>query len=120
MLREINRLRDETAPEPELAMQRQYLTGNYLLSLESPLRTAERVQNIDLYSLPADYYKSYARRISETPASRVRELAGKYLDPRQMSIIVVGEASEILPALKQLGPVQVYDLDLQPIAGQSQ
>ncbi len=120
MLREINRLRDEPAPEPELAMQRQYLTGNYLLSLESPLRTAERVQNIDLYSLPADYYKTYTRRISETPASRVQELAGKYLDPRQMSIIVVGEASEVLPALKQLGPVQVYDLDLKPIAAQSQ
>ena len=39
-------------------MQREYLAGNYLLSLESPATTAARVQEIDLYKLPVDYFKT--------------------------------------------------------------
>jgi zinc protease len=113
ILGEITRLDNEPVPEPELAMQRQYLAGNYLLSLESPLRTAERVQAIDLYGLPADYYKTYARRVADVSAGTVETLAKKYLVSDQMTIVVVGEAKEIKAPLEKLGTVKVYDTDLK-------
>ena len=113
ILNEISRLDNEPVPEPELAMQRQYLAGNYLLSLESPLRTAERVQAIDLYGLPADYFKTYARRVGDVSAATVQTLAQKYLPADQMTIVVVGEAKEIQAPLEKLGPVKVYNTDLK-------
>lgn len=113
ILGEIARLDHEPVPEPELAMQRQYLAGNYLLSLESPLRTAERVQAIDLYGLPADYYKTYARRVAAVSPPVVEALARKYLPADQMSIVVVGEAKEIQSGLEKLGTVKLYDTDLK-------
>jgi zinc protease len=113
ILGEITRLDNEPVPEPELAMQRQYLAGNYLLSLESPLRTAERVQAIDLYGLPADYFKTYARRVGDVSAATVEALAKKYLVSDQMAIVVVGEAKEIKAPLEKLGTVKVYDTDLK-------
>jgi predicted Zn-dependent peptidase len=114
ILGEITRLDNEPVPEPELAMQRQYLAGNYLLSLESPLRTAERVQAIDLYGLPADYFKTYARRVGDVSAATVQMLAKKYLVADEMSVVVVGEAKEIKTPLEKLGTVKVYDTDLKP------
>lgn len=113
ILNEIRRIRSEPVPEVELGMQRQYLAGNYLLSLESPATAAERVQAIDLYGLPADYFKNYVRRVNEVGADRVKELATKYIDLTGATIVVVGEAKEVKEALSKLGPVKVYDTDLK-------
>lgn len=112
ILNEIRRIRSEDVPAPELGMQRQYLAGNYLLSLESPETTAERVQAIDLYGLPADYFKNYVRRVSAVSADQVKSLADKYIDVDDATIVVVGEAKEIKEALSKLGPVTLYDTDL--------
>lgn len=113
MLAEVKRLRDEAPPDAELAMQRQYVAGNYLLSLESPGRTAERVQEIDLYGLPPDYFKVYARRVGDVDPTRIKALAGKYLGVDDATVVVVGEGREVRPQLEKLGPVVVYDLDLK-------
>jgi zinc protease len=113
ILSEISRLDTEPVPAPELTMQRHYLAGNYLLSLESPLSTAQRVQAIDLDGLPADYYRTYASRIGNVSAEIVQGLAKKYLAADEMRIVVVGEAKEIQEPLGKLGPVKVYDTDLQ-------
>ena len=110
---EIRRIGEQPVPDPELGMQREYLAGNYLLSLESPMRTAERVQDIDLYKLPADYFKTYASRVGAVTAENVKALADKYLDPKTMTVVVVGEAKEIKASLEKIGPVTVYDTDLK-------
>ncbi len=115
-LKEIARLSDEPVPDPELALQRQYNVGNYLLSLENSARTAQRVQDIDLFGLPADFYKTYARRMSEVTPAQVQALAKKYLSTTDIAIIVVGEAKDVQPALEKIGKVIVYDQDLKPVA----
>ena len=110
---EVKRIDAEPVPGPELNMQREYLAGNYLLSLESPATTAARVQEIDLYKLPVDYFKTYVSRVTSVDAERIKTLADKYVNPRGMTVVVVGEAKEIKPALEKLGPVIVYDADLK-------
>jgi predicted Zn-dependent peptidase len=116
MLKEIARIRDEIAPDEEIALQRQYNVGNYLLSLENTARTAQRVQDIDLYGLPADFYKVYARRMGATTPAQVQALAKKYLTTENLAIVVVGEAKDIRPELEKLGKVVVYDQDLKSVA----
>ena len=114
-LKEIGRLRDEPVPEKELELQRQYNVGNYLLSLENAGRVAQRVQDIDLYGLPPDFYKHYAKRMAAATPESTEELAKKYLHPDQAQIVVVGEAKEIKPELEKFGKVFVYDTDLKPV-----
>lgn len=113
ILKEIKRLQDEPVPEAELELQRQYNVGNYLLSLENATRTAQRVQDIDLYGLPEDFYKKYAKRMASTTAAKIQELARKYLSAENVSIIVVGEANQIKAELEQIGPATIYDLGLK-------
>ena len=110
---EVKRIGNEPVPGPELNMQREYLAGNYLLSLESPGTTAARVQEIDLYKLPVDYFKTYVSRVTSVEADRIKALADKYVNPAGLTVVVVGEAKEIKPALEKLGPVIVYDTDLK-------
>lgn len=113
ILNEVRRIDAEPVPDPELGMQRQYLAGNYLLSLESPGVVASRVQEIDLYKLPVDYFKTYASRVSRVSAEKIKELAGKYIHPDGLTVIVVGEAKDVKGPLEKLGPVTVYDTDLK-------
>ncbi len=115
MFNEIRRIDAEPVADSELGMQRRYLAGSYLLSLESPARTAQRVQEIDLYKLPADYYKTYATRVGKTTPEEVKALADKYLGGDGWFVVVVGEAKEIKAPLEKLGPVTVYDTDLKPV-----
>lgn len=115
-LKEIQRMRDEVVPEEELSLQRQYNVGNYLLSLENSGRIAQRVQDIDLYGLPTDYYKTYARRMGAVTGAQVQELSKKYLTTENLVIVVVGEGKEIKPELEKLGKVFVYDQQLKPVA----
>lgn len=112
-LKEMQRLRDERVPEAELDLQRQYNVGNYLLSLENSGRIAQRVQDIDLYGLPADFYKTYARRMGATTSAMVQELAKKYIDTENLAIVVVGEAKDVKDELEKLGKLYLYDQQLK-------
>ena len=115
ILAEMRRLRDETVPVPELELQRQYNVGNYLLSLENTARTAQRVQDVELYGLPADFYKRYAARMSSVTAEQIQTLAKSHLDIENLAIVVVGEAKQVRPELEKLGQVTVYDTKLKPV-----
>jgi predicted Zn-dependent peptidase len=115
ILKELQRLRTEPIPEKELGLSRNYLVGNFLLSVENDQRMGERLQEIDLYGLPEDFYKTYARKLAGVTPEKAAELAQKYIDPSNLVIIVVGESKEIVPQLEKLGQVTVYDTDLNPV-----
>ena len=113
ILNELKRISSEPIPESELALQRSLLVGNFLLSVENEKRMGERLQEIDLYGLPADFYKTYAARVAGLKPERASELAQQYIDPNDLVIIAVGEAKEIVPQLEKFGKVTVYDADLK-------
>jgi len=115
ILKEMERIATEPIPEQELELQRQYNVGNYLLSLESSGRIAQRVQDIDLYGLPPDFYHVYAKRMEGVTATMALDLARKYIHSPNLAIIVVGEASQIRPELEKIGRVHLYDTELKPL-----
>ncbi len=115
ILNEIGRIRTEPIPAEELELQRQYNVGNYLLSLESAGRVAGRVQDIELYGLPADFYKTYATRMSAVTPDSAQKLAQKYLSTENTAIVVVGKAETVKPELEKIGKVVVYDTELNVV-----
>ena len=115
ILGEINRITTDPVAEPELELQRQYNIGNYLLSLENAGRVATRVQDIDLYGLAPDFYKTYAKRMAAVTPAKVKELADKYLSTKDAAIVVVGDAKQIRESLEKIAPVVRYDTDLKVV-----
>ncbi len=113
-LYELRRIRNEPADEEHLQTIKNYITGSFGRSLESPSTIANFAINKDRYDLPEDYYSSYLKRIQEVTIEDVQEMAQKYIKPDNAYILVVGKASEVAEKLHQFGSVQYYDIYGEP------
>ncbi len=109
MMYEIKRIRTEKAEKDELQMAKNYMSGSFVRSLESPSTIAQYAIAIERYHLPKDYYKTYLKRLDEVGADDVERVGEKYLQPDHELIAVVGKASEVKNTLVQFGPVAMYD-----------
>ncbi len=110
---ELNRIREEPIPEAELEMHKKYLAGNYMLSLERATTIAQYVQEIDIYNLAPDYYRTYVAQLMSVTPEMGLELAEKYLLPDRSMIAIVGKREEVGESLERFGPVTVYDEKLE-------
>jgi predicted Zn-dependent peptidase len=114
MIYEIERIQKESVPEDELKRNIQSSVGGFLMSIADPTTTAVRVQSIDFYGLPKDYYERLAGVYSGVTAQDVQSLAKKYINSEDIAVVVVGKASEIKPKLEKFGKVEVWNAELQP------
>lgn len=109
-MHELNRIRTEPVSEEQLQSIKNYITGSFARSLESPQTIANFALNIERYGLPKDYYANYLKNIEQVSVVDVQEMANKYIQPDKAHIVIVGKASEVADNLKQFGPVQYYDI----------
>jgi predicted Zn-dependent peptidase len=117
ILYEMKRLRDEPVTTEELTMVKNYLNGNFALSLEKPQTIASFATNIERYKLPKDFYENYLKNIEAVDKEDVQVMAKKYLLPENAVILVVGKASEIADNLKKYNPsgkIEYYDIEANP------
>jgi predicted Zn-dependent peptidase len=99
ILAEIKKLRTDKVPEEELQRVKNYLSGNFALSLERPETVARFALNIERYNLPADYYKNYLKNLNAVSSDDVFERARKYMRPENAYIFIVGKSEEIAEKL---------------------
>ncbi|HEX2935815.1 MAG TPA: pitrilysin family protein, partial [Bacteroidales bacterium] len=118
ILYEMKRIKDEPVPAEELQTAKNYLTGNFALSLERPQTIASFAVNTERYKLPKDFYANYLKNIEAVTSNDVQAASKKYILPEQANILVVGKASEIAEPLKQFsgeGKIEYYDSDANPV-----
>ncbi len=111
-LKELNRIRDEKVTEKELNLVKNYLTGSFARSLESPQTVARFALNTARYNLPAEYYATYLERLNAVTADDIQAMAQKYITPENAHILVVGNKGEVAESLAQFaadGKVNYYD-----------
>jgi predicted Zn-dependent peptidase len=116
MMQEIKRIQTEPVPQDELDRNIQSSLGGYMMSLADPAVTAQRLQFMDFYGLPKDYYDRIMSVYAGTTSDDVMRLARKYMDPKDMQVVVVGKASEVKSKLERFGPVEVWNTDLVPVS----
>ncbi|MBR9974541.1 MAG: insulinase family protein [Bacteroidetes bacterium] len=116
ILLEMERMRNEPIDEETLDMHKQYAAGRFLLGLESASSIATMVQNIFLYNLPKDYYKTYVSNLMKVTPNDIQNIARKYLTTDRIAFLAVGDASVIREPLSALGEVRMYDTDMNPVS----
>lgn len=99
ILYEMKRMHEEPIPQDELSLVKNYLSGNFALSLERPQTVANFAINIARYNLPQDYYANYLKNLALVTAEDVKAISEKYIMPNNNYIIAVGRASDIVPKL---------------------
>ena len=118
-LNELNRLRTEKVGEKELTSVKNYITGGFARSLESPQTVARFARNIARYNLPADYYSTYLEKLNAVTSDDIMAMAQKYIQPENAHILVVGSKSEVADALTEFGELNYYDNYGNPIVIES-
>lgn len=112
MLNEFKRLRSEKVDEKELQEIKNYMTGNFAISLENPQTIANMAIAMDRYNLPKDYYSNYLKNIAAVTPDDVLMMAQKYIRPDNCWIVVVGNKEEVSDKLKRFstdGKLEFYD-----------
>lgn len=109
ILKELDRIRDESVEPDELAETRSYLEGVFPYTLQGLDGIAARLRSLALYGLPDDYFDSFLARIRNTTTEEVLAAAREHLAPDRLVIVAAGPATELLPQLESLGPVEVVD-----------
>lgn len=87
---ELERLRNEQVPEEELALVRNYMRGQLLKSADGPYAMTDLYLSASLQGKDLDFYNEALQAINEITAERVQELAQKYLQWEQMTIVSAG------------------------------
>jgi zinc protease len=115
LMAEIALMRDTPVPDKELADSKRALVAQFALSLESPQRILSYSLDRWELGLPADYFDTYAARVSAVTAAQAQAAAKKYWDAGRLQIVAVGDATKIREILAKFGVVEVYDADGKPV-----
>lgn len=87
---ELERLRKEPIPEEEMSLVRNYLLGAFLRSVDGPFALADKFKSIMEYGLGYDYFEQFLHTVRTITPDELQGLAQKYLDPNDMTELVVG------------------------------
>lgn len=105
IFKEVDRLRTEPAPAAELEGIKNNMAGIFTIQNSSRFGLIGQVQMVDLHGLGADYLNGYVRNIMAVTPEDVRDMATKYIDPKKMSLAIVGDKKLVDPQLGKVKPI---------------
>ena len=88
----------------ELDMSRDYLAGVYPIQAETAEQVADRVLSVAEFNLPADYNSTYPDKIRGVTPAEVQQAAQRYLETKDLDIVLAGNVSAFRDALKKEFP----------------
>lgn len=116
---ELNRISSRRVPSDEVETIKNYLSGNFAMSLEDPATIARFAINIERYRLPKDYYTNYLKNLAAVTPDDIFAAGQKYIRPDNATILVVGNEEEVAKKLEPFSAdkqVAYYDVFGNPLA----
>ena len=92
---EWQRMRDEGPSEAELELAKDFLIGSFPLSLDTSVRVASLLVEIQLENLGLDYLDRRAALFGRVTLDQAKRLARGLLDPERLSFAVVGDPADL-------------------------
>jgi zinc protease len=102
-LTEIQRLSREPVPEDELSRARNYLSLRLPQRFETADDLVGSLSSLALYDIPLGFYEAYVDEVQGVDAQAVLGAARAQLASSLLSVVVVGDRSEVEEALNGLG-----------------
>ena len=111
-MNELRRLSSGDITDEELKFSKDYLMGIFPGTVQTAGELAQRVQELELYNLPEDYFDHYRERIAAITKDDVVNAAKEHISPDKLVIVVVGKAAEVQKPLESLGlPLSVTQVE---------
>lgn len=112
MLNEIRRLAEEPVSAEVLDKRKTLLAGSFGRQVETTSGLGSFLANLAVQGLPMAEYGAYLGKLAAVTPAEVAASVQAELDPAQASIVVVGDASQFLDALRADYP----NLEVIPVA----
>ncbi|MEE9269810.1 MAG: insulinase family protein [Candidatus Krumholzibacteria bacterium] len=119
LLMEIKRIKSEPITADELQNAKNYLIGNFPISIETPDRIAAQVAQNKLLGLGKKDLESYRDRVAAVTIDDVSRVMDKYLRPDNAYIVLVGDAMEIKDKVAAVADVKLFDIAGEPMSLES-
>ena len=115
LVRELTEISGPTgATEDEVRSQKDGVVKNFPSRFETtaggPRSLSTALTDLVLYNLADDYFANYQAKVEAVTKADVDRVAKTYLNPQQMSILIVGDRAKVEPALKSLPYAKVINL----------
>ena len=109
IFREFERIRNEPVTPVELERGRNYIVLGALDSYETAGQVAGAIAGAQQFGHPLQRTADELVAISRLTAAQVQAAAQKYLDPKHLTVVIVGDLNAIRPGIERLGlgPVEV-------------
>jgi predicted Zn-dependent peptidase len=107
VLEELDRMAKEPVTKDELSNVKNYMSGLYLLRLETQDGLANQLNGMKTLGLPENYLETYVTRVRSVEADQILAAAKKYMATGNAAIVIVGDAAKIGDAVKKFGDVTV-------------
>jgi zinc protease len=91
----------------ELEGARRYLLGLQALSLQSQQGLAAQLATLESYGVGVEFLQRYREEIKRVTTADVLEASRRYLSPKRMSTILVGDADRVTADLSSLEDLEV-------------
>ncbi len=121
IMNEIINMQEGKITEEEIKIAKAKYNGSFALGMEEPSTAATYATNILINNLSADYYKTFLQKINAVTVADIQRVAKKYFEKDKSRIVIVGNASKIVPNLSRLGyTVKMYDKFANPVEVKSE
>ena len=107
VLSNLNGMANAPVSAVELTDVKNYISGVFLISLETQSGVADQVDMMKSMGLPNDYLEKFTTRVRSVEPDQIQTAARKYLAADKSAIVVVGDASKIEKPLEKFGAMQV-------------
>ena len=110
MLEEIGRLKTIPPTANELRKAKEDQLNSFIFRYDSPDKTLSEQVTLAFFGYPKDFLEKYKAGIEAVTAADVSRVANKYIDPAKLAILVVGNQSQMTPAVGTLGKATMLDI----------
>lgn len=90
-LYELNRIATAPVSDQELTSAKRYLLGTLGFRLQSRASVAQRLANLWVFGLDAQFIRKDADNIVSSTTAQVQQVSNRYLAPEKMTVVAVGE-----------------------------
>jgi len=112
-LREYRRIVQEPVPVEELRGFVNNLAASFPSSTQTVQELRTRLQNLELWGLPLDFYETYRERLTALTPSDIQAAARRHVTPDRALVVIAGDLSRIEDAIRgrNLGEVEIWDME---------
>ncbi len=114
---ELGRIPDVT--DDDVMRAKNYIALGYPDNFSSVASISGNLQDIVLFNLPDDYFNNYVQNVLAVTKEDVQRVAKKYIDTKNIDVVVVGDRAKIEKGIKGLNVGKIKNFTIDDVLGKA-